>query len=154
MFFYVPVMFLVGVALEINAARTIAAGDPLIGTGQLLLGIAAVIASAASLVTVLMNNRKIDNAQVGITATKNKAVEAATNSATAVASIDEHSALLDGIQSILDEIRAVVGEIKNFETYQHTRNHDLLGILSELKGSTLLLIEIAERLLAKLKENP
>lgn len=142
---------LVGLVLEAVAVDSLGAGDTLVGFGQLLLGLAAMLASAASLVTVLMNNRKIDRGieHVKVGTKKTEAVSKAVGSANGTSVLDG----LDVMQAILDEIRSAVDEIKQFETYQHTRNHDVIGLLSELKGSILLLIELAERLLAKLRED-
>jgi hypothetical protein len=138
---YPAIVLLVGGTLAVNAVESFDLGDTLTGFGQLFLGLAATVAAVASLV----NNRRIGDAKVKAGEAAQLATVASQHSASAAAALGPANG-----HTVLE----LLAEIRDFEEYQHGRNHDILNELTHLKASTPMLLDAVERLIAKLREAP
>lgn len=139
-----------GIAAVVLFAVGVAAGgwdgDSVAGWGQVLIGVAAVIAALAG----LRNGSRIKAAEVKADVAAVKADAAAAHAETAAvtgAGVAESIGPANGAN-----VLQLLHEIKSFESYQHQRNHDLLRALSELSLGMPVVMALAERLLAKLNE--
>jgi hypothetical protein len=128
-------------------------GDTVAGVGQVLIGLAAVIAALAG----LRNGQRIRDVSVKAKAASEKAEtaavhasDAASNSATAVRTLGPENGKT--LREILDQQTAVLSEVRDFEQYQHGRNHAVLGELAVLKATTPTLLRAVEMLIARLDE--
>jgi hypothetical protein len=141
--------------------------EGLTGFGQLLVGVAALIAALAGLRNMRsLGHVKSTAAEVATKADAavdraEDAAAAAARAATTSAGVAEAIGPPNGrtIQEVLTQLEANQAEIKraedeihSFQEYQRTRNHSILGELTEIKLAIPLLIELAERLLLKLNE--
>lgn len=126
-------------------------GDSIAGIGQVLIGLAAVIAALAG----LRNGQRIRDVSVKAKDASDKAEtaavhasDAASNSAAAVRTLGPENGKT--LREILDQQTAVLHEIQGFEKYQHGRNHEVLGELAVLKATTPTLLRAVEMLIEKL----
>lgn len=117
----------------LEAVLRASAGDSkLADVGQLLVGVAAVVAAVAG----LTNGRRLTHVQ-------RKAASAAKATSNLSAAVGAPNGT-----SVLD----LLHEIKAFEEYQHGRNHDVLAALAVLRAATPTLIEAIDRLIARLDQ--
>lgn len=128
-------------------------GSTIAGWGQVLIGIAAVIAAMAG----LFNGRRIKAVEgkadvaagkAGVAA--EHAADAAKDSATAVRTLGPENGKT--LQQLLHETHNAVVRIEGFEEYQHDRNHKIINAISELGLSQHVIVAVCERLLDKLNE--
>lgn len=128
-------------------------GATVAGWGQVLIGVAAVIAALAG----LRNGKRINDAKAEAATAAVVASEAAVNTATVVRTLGPENGktlrqVLEQQNAVLAETHLAVEKVVEFHEYQRTRNHSILNALGELSVAVPLLVELSERLLAKLNE--
>lgn len=119
-------------------------GNTVAGFGQVLIGLAAVIAALAG----LRNGQRIKAADAKAEVAAVSASDAAAYSATAVRTLGPENGKT--LRAVLDQQSSVLSEIKGFEEYQHQRNHDILAGLTRIDMSMPVLVHVLEKLLARL----